>query len=140
MKLNPNLRRARLTHEICKTKKTGFYSSEQQRLNGLKGGKVKSDKKVESYAKKLSPAVLDRLNKPMQWKHAKSDVTINLEGGSVKLLADLRVIFANSLPDGEEKQKLINMSTVNFTSAISKVLRGERNKAHNFILIQNIKN
>jgi len=129
--------RAQLSRETCKAKGVGFFSSEQQSINGKKGGKTKSDKKEASYVQKLTPAVVDRLSKPMLWKHRKNAEIgiIQIEAGSVKKIADFRLIFANALPEGEEKAKLLNMSTVNFTSAVSKVLKGQRQTAHNFTLL-----
>lgn len=118
-------------------KKQVFFCSEQQRLNGLKGGKVKSNKKIETYVNKLSPVVIDALSKPMKWKHRTNNEIkiICIEANTLKLIVDLKSFFLEALPEGEEKEKLLKMSTINFSSAVSKVLKGERKTAHQFTLL-----
>lgn len=135
--LEAQRRRAVLSHETCRTKKIGFFCSEQQRLNGLKGGKVKSNKKIETYVNKLSPVVIDGLSKPMKWKHRTNNEIkiICIEANTLKLVVDLKSFFLEALPEGEEKEKLLKMSTINFSSAVSKVLKGERKTAHQFTLL-----
>ena len=131
-------RRIKLSHETCKVEGIGFFSSEQQSINGQKGGKVKSENKKATSIKKLTPVVANVLNQKMRWKHKKNVQieVISIEPGTLQLVADLRMIFVNSLPEGEEKTRLLHMPTANFSSSVSKVLKGQRKTAHNFTLIR----
>lgn len=131
------LRRIKLSHQVSKQNQTGFFSSEQQRKNGQKGGSVKSQAKIESYKQKLTPVVAEALSKPMKWKHKKTHAIVEIEANAVQLIAQLRPFFVQALPEGEEKQNLVRMPTADFTSAISKVLKGQRRSALFFVLLEN---
>ena len=135
--LEAQQRRATITHEICRANKTGFFSPEQQSINGQKGGTVQTENKVEKYVEKLTDAVADGLGRDTRWKHRKdaSIDIIHVKANTAKLVVDFQEIFVNALPEGEEKEKLSKMTTANFTSAVSKVFKGERKTAHNFTLL-----
>lgn len=74
------------------------------------------------------------LSQPMTWKHKTNTEIIYIEANTVRLVIDLKQIFVKFLPEAPEKQKLINMPTTNFTSAVSKVLKNKLKTAHQFAI------
>lgn len=131
-------KRAAMAHAVCREKKVGFFSSEQQSLNGKKGGAKKSEANIQKHISKISSDVKEALSQPMCWKHKGTGALVNIPANSIRLLVELRSLFAEALPEslGEERQKILNLETKNFTSAISKVIKGKRNTAHNFLLLR----
>lgn len=91
--------RALMTHQKCREKKLGFFSPEQQSLNGKKGGAKKSEANIQKHVDKLSTDIKEALSKPMCWQHKSTGVFVDVPANSIRLLVELRTLFAEALPE-----------------------------------------
>lgn len=126
------LERIKMSHVTNQKNKTGFYSSDVQRENGKKGGKVQTPLKVEKHKKKQKPEVANALAKGTVWKHPLLNEPLVVPGGKVELVCDFKQVFLDALPEGDDKEKLKKVNKYDFTSTLGKVFHNERRGLYNF--------
>lgn len=127
--------RVKFSHETQKLNKTGFFSSEQQSLNGQKGGKKQTAAKIKKYIEKQNPIIVEKLKKGTIWLNSKTNEIIHIPGG-LSLLYELQPFFAESFVDNVDKQRILNIARSTFTSSLSRVLKQERDSLYGITLIE----
>lgn len=82
-----------------KIKQVFFLLFIQQSLNGKKGGAKKSEANIQKHFVRISADVKEALSQPMCWQHKDTGVLVNVPASSIRLLVELRTLFAMALPD-----------------------------------------
>lgn len=130
------LARVALSHEASRRNQSGFWSSEQQAINGRRGGAKQTESKRAKYKEKLSPIIREKFQNTMVWSHPDFKQNLIIPTKKVELIIDLLPIFLDALtPDSTYYKNLENISNQSFTSSLSKVLLGKRNHYLQFRLL-----
>jgi len=118
--------RAQWTQAYCKEQKKAFFSSEQQSINGKKGGAVKSEEKTKSYIKKLQAGTI--------WSHPLLTEDLIVPANKLRLIIEFKKVFADALGININQYSFIDLKTASFSSSVAKVLKGERKSCWDFTL------
>lgn len=134
-----HLERVHASHEACRENQTGFFNSQQQSLNGQKGGKVITEKKIAKWQEKQNPLIVSALADGTKWSHPVLGV-ITVPPGKCKMVSDLQNHLINTLPEDEEKTKYLALTAEkpnHFCSNIRKIIVDKnRNRFGNFTIIR----
>ena len=128
--------RRKLGLETQKKQKKGRFSPQQQAASGKIGGTLQTEAKISKYILKQGPVVRKFIEEGSIWVNKENKELVIIKPKAIQLVYEFQSIFASSLPDGEKKTNLLKVERTNFSSAIAKVIKGERKSAYGFSLKQ----
>jgi len=120
-----------------KESKTGIYAPGVSSKGGTISGTVKTEKRLYGYGSLMSLDVKKVLYEGSCWFHEKTGTIIELKGQQVLSLTELKNALIMSLPETESDCTMLMSAKHNkdVTSNISKVIRGVRQSAYGWKLI-----
>jgi hypothetical protein len=130
-------RRIRQGDETRKAQSLGIYAQGVSSKGGKKGGTVKTIVKDISYQKQMNPEVKSLLENGSNWYHEATKTNCLISPNEVRTLTQLKDKLANSLPKENESYTALTRETknINITSNLSKVIKGTRNTAFGWKLV-----
>lgn len=124
--------RAALSHNVQRLQKKGFFNSKTQSENGKRGGKVKSNKKIRGYRKKLNPEWKKILSTHRYWCYKKTGKVIKIKPFECNLPQDVtKKLLTYQLFEQTYKAKEQSL-----TSALTRVVKKQRKSASGWILMK----
>lgn len=112
-----------------------------------KKGEKMTENKIRKFREKLEPSVKNLLDNGSFWSHVLLKEPIQIKAGDVLLIKDLQFIFLQALKNTENRNTFIplinnkvdfnileTVSSANFTSSISRVIKGKRASAYGWSL------
>lgn len=124
--------RTKVAHVSQRLNKTGFFNSEIQRKNGIKGGKVKSLKKRLTYYRKISAFWKYLLNNQSVWLYKKTNFIMVINPNECLLPQEV----AYKLLTYKPFWSIYKAKIQSFTSCLSRVVNKQRKSASGWVLIQ----
>lgn len=134
-------RRIKLSHAASKANGTGFNNIQNQRENGLKGGKVMSESKMEKFKEKRGEKVSQIVQSDSVWKNNETGEIFVVKANQISLIYDFRTVFLKHMPPNWVNFTLLTESKKsNFSSLLSRVLRKERKSLYGISFISSRSN
>ena len=124
--------RASLSHEKQRLDKKGFFDPKVQRINGKKGGKVKSKAKILSYRQKLDPEWVKVLSKKSYWYYKKTKQLIEISPFECRLPQDV----TKKLLTYQPFKQIYKAKEQSLTSNLTRLVKKQRKTASGWQLIQ----
>lgn len=124
--------KASLGHATQKEKQLGFFSSSEQRKNGLKGGKRQTHQKINAYVRKLHNAWPNILSDHMIWFYEPTQFKLFIPAYSCSLPQDVTRKLLRYNPF----KKTYKAKSQSLTSALTRVVKGQRRQACGWWLLE----